>query len=529
MIIFIPFILLIISALSVLIFDRIKLNVGRIWLFSALFSFINWGLILGFKWLIPLNYSILNWFPFAGFFEESIVLSLDQYSWVFAFALASIQLAIILTDSTRLEVLPTANIWSGIFIINALGYVSILANSFLTIFLIWTLIDIVELLIVLLTVRNDEMVNVGVISFAVKIAGIILLMVAVFISISQNQPISLTLMSKEASLIMLASIGLRLGVIPFNLPYMKEIPLRIGLGNTIRMVGVASGLIILIRFMQGASLLETSPIILFALSIVGFVASLMWLVAKNELVGRPYWIIVLTSFSIISAIKGNSIASIVWSIDLLLVGSVFFLFSEKDKRLIFLPLLATIGISGLPFTQSAYGWITLASADTIMGIILNIFSSIFLILGSVRYLSRFNNEFKLRERWIWIIYPLGLFFPILSHWLIFIFSPFDWIQAGMYWASLPVLFFTILVFVLVRRIGRVAEYTDWLITILTRIGDFIISILSLNWLYKSLWFLIRLLQAIVNLFSNLLESQTGIIWIFILIAVFITVVFPGSQ
>jgi len=247
------------------------------------------------------------------------------------------------------------------------------------------------------------------------------------------------------------------------------------------------------------------------------------------LVGRPYWIIVLTSFSIISAIKGNNIASIVWSVDLLLVGSVFFLFSEKDKKLIFLPLLATIGISGLPFTQSAYGWITLASADTIMGIILNIFSSIFLILGSVRYLSRYNNELKLRERWIWIIYPLGLFFPIISHWLIFILSPFDWIQAGMFWASLPVLFFTLLVFVLVRRIGRIAEYTDWLITLLNRIGDFIISILSLNWLYNSLWFVLRILQAIVNLFSNLLESQTGIIWIFILIAVFITVVFPGSK
>ena len=529
MIIFIPFILLVISALSVLIFDRIKLNIGRIWLFSALFSFLNWGLILGYKWLIPLNFSTLKWFPFAGFFDESIVLRLDQYSWVFAFALASIQLAIILTDSTRLEELPTVNIWSGIFIINALGYISILANSFLTIFLIWTLIDIVELLIVLLTVRNDEMVNVGVISFAVKIVGIILLMIAVFISISQKQPISLTLLSREASMIMLAAIGLRLGVIPFNLPYLKEIPLRIGLGNTIRMVGVASGLIILIRFTQGTNLQDISPMILFVLSLVGFVASLMWLVAKNELVGRPYWIIVLTSYSIISAIKGNNIASIVWSIDLLLIGSVFFLFSVKDKRLIFLPLLATIGISGLPFTQSAYGWITLASADTIIGIILNIFSSIFLILGSVRYLNRFNNELRLKERWIWIIYPLGLFFPIITHWLIFILSPFDWIQAGIYWASLPVLFFTILVFVLVRRIGRVAEYTEWLISLLNRMGDLIISILSLSWLYKFVWYLIRILQAIVNLFSNLLESQSGIIWVLILIAVFITVVFPGNK
>jgi len=529
MIIFTPFVLLVISSLSTLIFGRIKLNTGRIWLLSAFFSFINWGVILGFKWLIPINFSTTNWFPFAGFFNESINLRLDQYSWAFAFALASIQLAIILTDSTRLDDLPSINIWSGIFIINALGYIAILANSFLTIFLIWMLIDIVELLIVLLTVKIDEMINVGVISFAVKVSGIILLMLAIFLSISQSQSISLNSLSKNASMILLASIGLRLGVIPFNLPYLKEIPLRIGLGNTIRMVGVASGLIILIRFTQGAVLQETSPFLLFLLSLVAFIASLMWLVAKNELIGRPYWIIVLSSFSIYSAIKGDHVASIIWSIDLLLVGSVFFLFSEKDKKIIFLPLLATIGISGLPFTQSASGWMPLASTGTISMIVLNIFSSIFLLLGSVRHLSRFSDELKLKERWIWIVYPFGLFILLITHWLIFILSPFDWIQAGFYWVSLPVLLFTIIVFVIIRKIGRVAEYTDWLISILNRIGDFIISILSLNWLYKFLWYLLRILQSIVNLFSNLLESQTGIIWILILIAVFISVIFPGSN
>jgi hypothetical protein len=132
-----------------------------------------------------------------------------------------------------------------------------------------------------------------------------------------------------------------------------------------------------------------------------------------------------------------------------------------------------------------------------------------------------------REKWIWVIYPAGLFFLILTQWLIFILSPFDWIQPGLIGASSVTFFLSLILFFFFRRMNRIVEYTDWLVSLLDKFGSIIISVLSLNWLYKTLWYGLRILETIVNLFSGVLESQTGIIWIFILIAVMVTVISPG--
>jgi len=529
MILFVPVIFLLISAALVVVVIRLNVNIGRIWLISTLMSLINWGIILAFKWFMPIQFINLDWFPFVDYFQESIVFTLDQYSWALAFALASIQLAIFLTDSTRLDELPSLNIWAGIFVINAIGYLAVLSNSLLAIFLLWTLIDFVELIIVLLTVRTIEMVNVGVISFAVKMAGIVFLMITVFRSYSLGIPLSFEKLTVEVSPFMLVAVGLRLGVIPFNLPYLKEIPLRIGLGNTIRMVGVASGLAILIRISPSLSQNNTAIFFLPLFALAGFVASLMWLVSNNELIGRPYWIISLASFSIFSAIKGDEISSLLWAINLLVIGSVLFLYSEKDKRILFLPMFAILGLSGLPFTPSAFGWNALADPKMMFTSIVNLISVSFLILGFTRHALQKGHGLKYREKWLWVVYPAGLFFLVLTQWLIFLLSPFDWISYGVIWASLIAFLLSIVVLAVFRRINRVVKYTDWLISLLNRFGAIIISILSLNWLYKSLWYALRIISAIVNLFSSILESQTGIIWIFILIAVMVTIIVPGNN
>jgi len=529
MMLFIPLLFLLVSAAIVVVVTRLNVNIGRVWLISTLISLINWGIILAFKWLIPIKFVNLDWFPFLDYFQESIVFTLDQYSWAIAFALASIQLAILLTDSTRLDELPSLNIWAGIFVINAIGYLAVLSNSLLAIFLLWTLIDFVELIIVLLTVRSIEMVNVGVISFAVKMAGIIFLMITVFRSYSLGIPLSFEKLSVEVSPFVLVAVGLRLGVIPFNLPYLKEIPLRIGLGNTIRMVGVASGLAILIRISPSLSQNLTAILFLPVFALAGFVASLMWLVSKNELVGRPYWIISLASFSIFSAIKGDTVSSLLWAIDLLVIGSVIFLYSEKDKRILFLPMFAILGLSGLPFTPSAFGWHALADPKMIFTSIINLVSVSFLMLGFIRHTLQPGHDLKSKEKWLWVVYPSGLFFLVLSQWLIFLVSTFDWITFGVTWASLIAFLLAMIVLAVLRRINRVVKYTEWLISLLNRFGAIIISVLSLNWLYKALWYGLRVVSAIVNLFSSILESQTGIIWIFIIIAVMVTIIVPGSN
>lgn len=485
--------------------------------------------MFAFHWFLPLELNILNWFPFANFYAEGIKFSLEASSWSIGFALASIQLAIIVTDSTRLEELPSVNVWAGIFLINAIGIMAVMSASLMTIILLWTLIDIVELFVVAFTVKSEEHINIGVVAFAVKLAGTFFFIAAIFSTYSKNLALSLPSLAQGAGTLLLIAIGLRLGVLPFNLPYSKEIPLRIGMGTTIRMVGVASSLIVLIRIVPALSGSPDHRLLFFLTMLSAIVAALMWMASKDELSGRPFWVIALSSLSIQSALVGNVEAGLVWSLNLLLVGSVIFLFSNRDRRILFLPLLAIVGLSGLPFTPSAAGWSALVGQGVPLLGLSNLLTIIFLMLGYFRHALHPAKSLVANEKWIWVIFPTGLFFLLLTQWLIFLLSGFDWLQVGVVWASLIAFLIPIVTLIVLRRMTALARYSEWLVTLLNKIGDLLISILGLNWLYRSLWLVFGFIQRIINLFSNLLESQSGLVWVMVLIAALLGIIQPGDR
>lgn len=527
MLLLIPFLLLILSAITILVVNRLHLDLGRIWLTATLLSWLNWLLIFGFRWLMPLNLTNLKWFPFSNYFTDGLQFSLDEFSWPFALALVSIQLGVLLTDSARLKGITSVNIWAGIFIFNAIGYLAILSISILAIIFLWTLIDIVELLVILFTVKKDELLNIGVISFAVKITGTLLIVIAIFVSNSQGLSFSLGNLTGYIGFLMLAAISLRSGVIPFNLPYSKEIPLRIGLGNTMRMAGVATSLIVLIRIVPGLQTIAFQTGLLFFASLAALFASLMWVVSPNEFTARPFWIIIFSSLAIFSALTGNQIATLIWSLDLLLSGSAIFLYSERNKRILFLPLLAIIGFSGLPFTPSAAGWAGLLNHGSWFFAFINTVAVILSLLGYLRHSLRAGRNMLENERWIWFIFPLGLFILLSSQWLIFLFSGLNLLQTGNILASTVSFFVMTASIIAIRRLRVISNYSGWMITWINKFGEITISILSLNWLYKVVWGFVGVLQRILNFFSRILEGQAGFIWVLILVAAIITVMKSG--
>lgn len=528
MLLIIPFIFLIFSGLGIFVVKQLNFNVGRIWLIAMVLSLVNWILILGLRLLMPLKISLLQWYPFTNFYEEGILFSFDANSWPIVLALASIQLAIILTDSTHLEELPSTNVWSGIFIINAIGILAVLSSSLLAVILLWTLIDIVELFIVIFTVPSEEHKNIAIVSFAVKLAGTFLFITTIFIAFSKDLSLTLASMALGAGTWTLVAIALRLGVVPFNLPYSKETPLRIGLGTTIRMVGVASSLIILIRIVP-VLFVGSGLQLLYLLSVLtAIISALMWMVSKNELSGRPFWIIALSSFVIQSALIGNGESALIWSLNLLLVGSVIFLYSNRDRRILFLPLLAMVGFSGLPFTPSAAGWTALVGLSLDFPGIFNLFTLILLMLGYIRHAIRPARSLTANEKWMWVIFPTGLFVLILTQWFVFLLSDFNWVEFGVLWGSLIVILIPITVVIVLRRVAGLTKYSDWLVTLLNKIGDILIAFLGLNWLYKAIWVVFGFIQRIINLFSSLLESQSGMIWVIVLIAALTAIIQPNK-
>ncbi len=527
MVLLIPFLLLILSAVTILVIKRLNINLGRIWLVAMILSLLNWVVMLAFRWFLPLELSILNWFPFGNFYAEGIKFSLGANSWSIGLALASIQLAIILTDSTRLKELPSVNVWAGIFVINAIGIIAVMSASLMSIILFWMLIDIVELFVIVFTVKSSELINIGVVSFAVKLAGTFCFIAAIYTTFSKNLGLGLPNLAEGAGTLLLIAIGLRLGVLPFNLPYSKEIPLRIGLGTTIRMVGVASSLVVLIRIVPTLSGGSDHPLLFFLMVLSAFVAALMWMVSKNELSGRPFWVIALSSLSIQSALVGNVEAALIWSLNLLLMGSVIFLYSDRDRRILFLPLLAIVGLSGLPFTPSAAGWSALVGNGVPLFGMSNLLTMIFLMLGYIRHAIHPAKSLVANERWIWIIFPTGLFFLLLTQWLIFLLSGLDWLEVGVVWASLFSFLIPIVILIVMRRMNALTRYSDWMVSLLNKMGDLLISFLGLNWLYHALWLVFGFIQRIINLFSNILESQSGMLWVIVIIAALLGIIQPG--
>ncbi len=529
MIILIPSGLMVIAALVIIVLNQLKINVGRVWLTAAAFSLVSWGLVFSLKWFYPVNYALVNWFPFSDFYQEGFLLQLDIYSWPIALALSAIQIAIIFSDSTNINNIKIPNVWAGVFLINAVGLLAVFSTSVISILLLWTIIDLVELVIFLRTVYQEENINEAVISFAVRTSGVILLIIGTLVSQSAGVPFSINNIQNNSGVIILIAIGLRLGVLPFNLPYSKSLPLRRGLGNAIRMVVVSSSLIILVRLGNSLPTIESQNLLLSLTAFASLFAAIMWVVSENELVGRPYWIISLAGFAIFSALEGDVNASLVWSLDLLIIGSVLFLYSDRNRYIQFLPLFSLIGLVGLPFTPSASGWSPLLGSNNFLLTLLNIFSLIFLIFGFVRFVLRKGKELSQNERWVWVIFPIGLIFPIITHWIIFLNNDLDWIQTGNIWASTFAFILPLLAYLLIGRLRILAYYSNLIFTLLNRIGKIFSQIFSLNWLYKGIWEVLGFLQQIVNLFSNVLEGKGGIMWVFVLVALIITIISPQGK
>ena len=80
--------------------------------------------------------------------------------------------------------------------------------------------------------------------------------------------------------------------------------------------------------------------------------------APDELTARPFWLIGMGSLVVAAALRSNPVGAAAWSCALLLAGSALFLFSEQNKWLTRALYAGAFGISGLPFSLTASGWVS---------------------------------------------------------------------------------------------------------------------------------------------------------------------------
>jgi hypothetical protein len=513
MFILLPILLLTLAALTLAILRAVLPTFRLGWLIAVGGAIL--ALTAVFLWQLRLQQTVeLPVWQLQPFFEYAPTWRIDTISWPYALSLTALALAIVLTSLVRVNVNPMA--WVGIFMLTALGLLAVTAENPAALLLAWTALDLTELVTMLLSVEGEKQSEGVVIAFAARLAGTGLVIWASILSVAGRMTLNFLMVPTRAGLFLLLAAGLRLGVLPLHLPYQQERTVRRGFGTALRLVSAASSLVLLARLPANAVSASLTPYLLALTALASLYASWMWLRASDELTGRPFWLLGMASLAIAAALRANPIGSIAWGIGLVLGGGCLFLYSARQRRLIWLPSLALFGLAALPFTLTASGWLSM-DATQLVSWLPFLPAQALLLAGFFRH-SISVGEVSLESQlpWVKVIYPLGLILLPLIQILLGLWGWHGARQMGIWWAAVLVI--------------GLAALAAWIaIKFLTRLpiqaaGNRWASIFRLDWLYRIAWTLYRWLGQVVYIITSSLEGDGGVLWAFVIFALFLSLI-----
>ena len=220
------------------------------WLIALVGSLAAWLLVLLARPRPAYVVSLVNWRP-VTYFPDSPIILVDSISWPFALALATLVLAVIITVPIRQQGINW-HAWASSLALVGFGLLAVLAGNPLTLMLAWAALDILEIFILLVQVRESKVLVQTLTAFTPGIGGLGLLLWADVAARAAGNPLtfigdSASVVPMNLSLFLLIALGLRLGVLPLHLPYFREPPMRRGLGTSLRLVPAAASLVLLAR------------------------------------------------------------------------------------------------------------------------------------------------------------------------------------------------------------------------------------------------------------------------------------------
>ncbi len=539
MLILSPLILLLTAAVVLLILQWRRPGFGLSWLVATGASFATWLLFMFLRTRLPETVTIAQWQP-VTLFNASLALLLDRVSWPYAFCLATLVLAVLLTETARSQYHSNPFVWAGSLAITALGFLAVLAGNPMTLMIAWAAVDLVDLIIRLSSINEVQVNRRAILAFSARIGGILILAWAVMVGQAgtplPGQVFDLTHIPDQAGIFVLLAAGLRLGVFPLHLPFSQEPRLRRGLGSVLRLVPVASSLALLARLPPDIIPINWAPYLSGLSILAAFYCGAMWLVSANELAGRPYWLIGWASLSMICVINGLPANSIGWGVAAILPGSLLFLFSARERQLLFLPALGLLGLTGLPFTPAASGWPGLFGGHFSLGGIFILLSQALLLLGYARHALRLGDRMPSVERWASITYPAGLLALISADIVLGIWGWPGSRTIGIWWAGLFDLAALGLVAITYSRQFKYLQRSPMALTVWnippTKIIRLVFAramqVLSLDWFYRSVGWVYQGVGALLYGVTDILEGDGGVLWALVILSLLISLFAQGG-
>jgi len=492
----------------------IRRSMTHAWLVAVMGALVGWILILLAGFDLPYTIPLLSWEP-REILSASPVLLVDQISWPFAVSVATLALAVIVTEVAR-EFEAELSSWAGSLALAALGLTTVLAGNPLTLLLGWSVLDFSESLILLRHLQRSEERKQVISAVAARVAGSILLLYGLVQASASDIQLNFENIPSGVSIYLLLAASLRLGVVPVHLPFWREPPLRRGIGTISRLTTVAASLVLLPRVASAGVQENQAGILLLLTALAAIYSGYSWFNSTNELEGRPFWILGWAALSLAAAIRGQAFASLAWGSALIFTGGLQFLYSFRSRYLLILPLLGFLSTATLPFTPTWLGGQMYSSPFNVWQIAF-IISQALLLRGIIRHSLRSVDELRRVERWVWVIYPTGLLLILLSQYLASwlggsLFGNSDWeIGFGTTIPGVIVLAFSALWLLWAQKVRPMPK---WVVTIFDKV-------FSLGWFYSLLAWLFRLTGQALSFISAVLEGEGGILWALLLLVLLI--------
>jgi hypothetical protein len=387
--------------------------------------------------------------------------------------------------------------------VTGLGLAAVLAANQVTLLLAWAGLDLFELFIWLSRSEEKTLREKVVLAFASRAAGIM-------VSLWGAGNIDLYFVA----------VLLRLGVIPFHVPYLEGTVMRRGLGTVLRIVPAVTTFPFLVN-LASFSDLQVSEWIFPALTVVALFASGLWIMGKNELEARPFWVIVTSTMVLISTLQNSAEAVISWGVILALSGGILFLGRTRNRFWMAVYMVQVIFLSGMAFSP-LWNVVRVYGASISLWDVLLLFAHSLLVGGYIRYMMEKPTQPLEGEPWIRMLYAIGLLlFPLIQclvgygDWAKFISLGTEYryisdrtiFEYGIGFAVLVLLS----VLWLMRRTKLIRfspQSTIWY------------QILSFEWMFPLVQWIFRNVGSLVLSVYSIFEGEGGILWTILLIVLF---------
>jgi hypothetical protein len=512
MIILAPIVLLLLTSLGMLLLRWLQPRFSYFWLVAAFGALLSWLFTFYLRNQIPTEFTLVHWGPLE-LFPVSPFLRLDEISWTFSISLASLALAGVFTDVVRTEGAHWPA-WAGSLAISALGIFAVLAGNTLTLLLAWAAIDLAEFSFLIIQILQSEIRERIVLAFSARVAGIVLLISAGISAQVSGGGLNFNTTTPLTNLFFILAAGLRLGVLPLHVPFLEDAPLRQGLGTILRLVPAAAGLVLLVRVAPMGVPSAWLPILNLLTGLAALYAGISWLNAPNELDGRPFWILGGASLAVAATLGAQPDASLAWGVTTLLAGGLIFLTSVRHRRLLPLLLPGVFAASMLPFTPT-WPAVRLYSSDFKVISIVFLLAQSLLLVGYLRHALRLMSRPGGFERWVWLIYPLGLVLLPVVLFLVAFWNgsmPHRVQDLTQAWPTVVLLFLSSLLIAAWRRGLRLPSS---LVTLLQ-------SFFAFDWFYRLVWGIYQQLSRVVAFLNLIQEGEGGILWTLLLLTLLLS-------